>query len=67
VLREVGGDLVHPFDPDDPAAAARAIVAAMDDRQAADRGPAHAAGYSWEAAARGTFAAYERAMGCTSG
>jgi glycosyltransferase involved in cell wall biosynthesis len=62
VLREVGGDLVHVFDPDDAAGAARAIVAAMEDRAARDRGPAHVARFSWEEAARGTAEVYERAL-----
>jgi glycosyltransferase involved in cell wall biosynthesis len=66
VLREVGGDLVHVFDPDDPVGAARAISVAMDDRVTAERGPAHAGRFSWTETARGTFAAYERAMRCTS-
>jgi glycosyltransferase involved in cell wall biosynthesis len=62
VLREVGGDVAHYFPLDDPAAAAAAIVAAMDDGTAARRGPARATKFSWEAAARGTYAAYERAL-----
>jgi glycosyltransferase involved in cell wall biosynthesis len=63
VLREVGGDVAHYFALDDPAATAAAIVAAVDDGSAARRGPARAAHFSWEAAARGTYAAYERALG----
>lgn len=62
VLREVAGELGHYFPPDDPQAAARAIAAAMADHEAAARGPAHAAQFSWAAAAHGTFAAYERAL-----
>jgi glycosyltransferase involved in cell wall biosynthesis len=62
VLREVGGDLPHYFDPHDPGDAAGAIAAAMADGIAAARGPAHAAAFTWAAAARGTYSAYERAM-----
>jgi glycosyltransferase involved in cell wall biosynthesis len=66
VLREVGGELVHPFDPDDPEGAARAITAAMADEVTRTRGPERTAGFSWDEAARGTFEAYERALACTS-
>jgi glycosyltransferase involved in cell wall biosynthesis len=62
VLREVSGGLAHHFDPDDPSAAARAVRAALDDRAAASRGPEHARRFSWAACARGTYAAYERAL-----
>ena len=61
VLREVGGEVPHYFDPDQPATAASAITAALtepfDERAAA----AQAARFTWEEAARGTYAAYERA------
>jgi glycosyltransferase involved in cell wall biosynthesis len=62
VLREVGGELPHYFDPHDPAAAARAVQAAMADTATAAAGPAHAARFTWANAARGTHAAYERAL-----
>ena len=61
VLREVGGEHVHLFDPDDPADAARAIAAAIAQGPAPDA-RAWAARYSWEASAHGTFGAYERAV-----
>jgi len=62
VLREVGGEHVRLFDPDDPADAAQTIAAAIADDGEAQPGRAWAARYTWEAAARGTFAAYERAV-----
>jgi glycosyltransferase involved in cell wall biosynthesis len=66
VLREVGGALPRYFDPDDPAAAARAIRAALDEPFDAAGAAAQAARFSWEEAARGTVAVYDRAMACTS-
>jgi glycosyltransferase involved in cell wall biosynthesis len=65
VLREVGGELVHYFDPRDPAAAAAAIRAAMDDREMSERGPLRAEDFTWAAAARATYGVYERVL-CTS-
>jgi hypothetical protein len=65
VLHEVGGDVAHYFALDDPPATAAAIMATMGDPDASRRGPDRAAGFSWEAAARGTYEAYERAL-CTS-
>lgn len=62
VLREVGGDVAHHFDPDDPVAAAAAVMTAIDDVGAATRGPERAARFSWAASARGTYEAYERAL-----
>jgi glycosyltransferase involved in cell wall biosynthesis len=62
VLREVGGDVPHYFDPHEPAAAARAIRAAMEDREGAALGPAQAARFTWREAARKTAAVYERAL-----
>ncbi|WP_028062465.1 glycosyltransferase family 4 protein [Solirubrobacter soli] len=62
VLREVGGDVARRFDPDDPAGAAAAVQAAMADPDAAERGRVQAQAFSWEASARGTYAAYERAL-----
>jgi glycosyltransferase involved in cell wall biosynthesis len=62
VLREVGDDAVVFFDPRSPTAAAQAIQASMADPSIGARGPARAAGFTWEVAARGTFVAYERAL-----
>jgi glycosyltransferase involved in cell wall biosynthesis len=62
VLREVGGGLPRYFDPDDPEGAARAIVTAMEGPFDAAAARARSARFSWEAAAEGTHAAYERAM-----
>ena len=68
VLREVGGELEHPFDPEDPEAAAAAVARALDvPGDVAERGPEWAARYTWEAAAAGTWEAYGRALACTSG
>jgi glycosyltransferase involved in cell wall biosynthesis len=64
VLREVGGELPRYFDPADPAAAAQAIAAAAAP-ESAERGRAgveHAGRFSWAESARGTMAAYERAL-----
>ena len=63
VLTEVSGGLAHPFDVDDPAGAARAILAALEEpagRAAARR--AHAATFTWQHAAELTWASYERAL-----
>jgi glycosyltransferase involved in cell wall biosynthesis len=65
VLREVGGDVPHYFDPTDPSAAAAAVVAALGDGEAGRRGIERAAGFSWADAARGTMEAYERALAAT--
>jgi len=62
VLREVGGEVPEYFDPSDPVAAAAAIVTAMDDAARGRRGVERAAHFSWADAARGTMAAYERAL-----
>jgi glycosyltransferase involved in cell wall biosynthesis len=62
VLREVGGDLPHYFDPHDPADAAQAIQAALGDTDASRLGPAHAARFTWSAAAQATQAVYERVL-----
>ncbi|CAA9485934.1 MAG: hypothetical protein AVDCRST_MAG38-2333 [uncultured Solirubrobacteraceae bacterium] len=64
VLHEVGGDAPHYFDPRDPAGAARAIVAAID-AGPAPGARAQAERFTWEAAAEGTLAAYERALAGT--
>jgi glycosyltransferase involved in cell wall biosynthesis len=62
VLHEVGGGAVRYFGPDDPAGAASAVLAAMADEGARARGRERAARFTWEAAAHGTYAAYERAL-----
>ena len=61
VLREVGGDVPRYFDPHDPTSAAQAIRATLDDPQAGARGPARAARFTWAAAARDTWSAYQKA------
>jgi len=60
VLREVAGDLPRFFSPDDPEGAARAIAEAAAHPPA--DGAQWAAGFTWEAAARGTWQAYDRAL-----
>ncbi|MGH2947796.1 MAG: glycosyltransferase family 4 protein [Solirubrobacteraceae bacterium] len=62
VLREVGGELPRYFDPADPASAARAIAAALEAPRGDPAALEWAAQFSWEAAAHGTFEAYERAL-----
>jgi glycosyltransferase involved in cell wall biosynthesis len=62
VLREIGGDLPVFFDPRSPGDAAGAIRRALSDPARAARGPAHAARFTWERAAHGTYAGYERAL-----
>jgi len=62
VLREVGGDLPHYFDPHDPLDGARAIREALRDANAADRGPAYAERFTWSTAARMTYEVYERVL-----
>ncbi len=62
VLREVGGTVPHYFNPRDELAAADAIQAAWSDPQAAATGRERAAGFSWDAAARKTLVAYEKAL-----
>jgi glycosyltransferase involved in cell wall biosynthesis len=61
-LREVGGENPHYFDPHDVVDATRAIIAAMADTETARRGPAHAAKFTWAAAANATYEVYERAL-----
>jgi glycosyltransferase involved in cell wall biosynthesis len=60
VLREVGGSAPVFFDPSSPEDAARAIEEAI--RRGADGGPSWAARFTWAAAARGTWQAYDRAL-----
>jgi glycosyltransferase involved in cell wall biosynthesis len=62
VLREIGGDVPRYFDPNDPAAAAAAVSASLEDRERGRRGVERAARFSWREAARGTMEAYERAL-----
>jgi glycosyltransferase involved in cell wall biosynthesis len=62
VLREVGGELPHYFDPHNPVDAARAIAAALADTGARSLGPARAARFTWSAAAQGTHEVYERVL-----
>jgi glycosyltransferase involved in cell wall biosynthesis len=62
VLEEVGGELVHYFDPHDPADCAREIGAALADGRARTLGPAHAASFSWRQAAVATHGVYERVL-----
>jgi glycosyltransferase involved in cell wall biosynthesis len=63
VLREVGGTLPRYFDPRDPDGAARAIAEALDGPHDDAAATAWARRFTWEAAAEGTFDAYERAVG----
>jgi glycosyltransferase involved in cell wall biosynthesis len=65
VLREVGEDVPFYFDPRDERSAAAAISAALKDRSRTEAGRAHAATFTWERAAHGTFEAYERALATT--
>jgi glycosyltransferase involved in cell wall biosynthesis len=62
VLREVGGGLPRYFDADDVADVARAVATALDQPHDSPAGKAWAARFTWEAAAHGTFEAYERAL-----
>jgi glycosyltransferase involved in cell wall biosynthesis len=62
VLREVAGDAARYFEPHDAKGAAAAIGAAIGDEQLARAGRERAARFSWPAAARATFAVYERAL-----
>jgi glycosyltransferase involved in cell wall biosynthesis len=62
VLREVGGPHPAYFAPTDPAAAAAAIATALAAPHHDPGALAWAGRFTWEAAARGTFAAYERAL-----
>ena len=61
-LPEAGGDAAVYFDPLDVDAIAGAILEALDRRyELSERGLAHAAGFSWQRAARQTLAVYEEA------
>ncbi len=61
VLRELGGDAVAYFDPDDAAGCAAAIARALEDD--GTRGRARATRFTWGAAAEAHLELYER---CTS-
>jgi glycosyltransferase involved in cell wall biosynthesis len=62
VLREIGGVLPCFFDPDDPADAARKVADALALPHPLPGAGEWAAGFSWDAAAAGTWRAYERAL-----
>lgn len=62
VLREVGGELPFYFDPHSPQAAADAIKGALSDPARGEAGPEWAGRYTWQAAAAGTWEAYDRAL-----
>jgi glycosyltransferase involved in cell wall biosynthesis len=62
VLREIGADLPHYFDPHDPLGAAQAIRAACADERARAQGPVHAARFTWAGSAQGTYETYERVL-----
>ncbi|MDQ3936786.1 MAG: glycosyltransferase family 4 protein, partial [Actinomycetota bacterium] len=65
-LPEVAGDAAEMFDPHDAEAMAAAVRRLLVDRDHADRlverGRARAEEFTWERAARGTIASYERAL-----
>jgi glycosyltransferase involved in cell wall biosynthesis len=63
VLREVAGELPLFFDPDDPLGAAGAITAALAAPHPLPGARERAAEFTWEAAAAGTWQAYDRALG----
>jgi glycosyltransferase involved in cell wall biosynthesis len=62
VLREVAASQPSYFDPHDPGSAARAIAAALERPRDEPAALEQARRFTWEAAARGTFEAYERAL-----
>lgn len=65
-LRELGGLVPRYFDPHDVAAAARTLQAALTEPHDVAAAAAQAERFTWEESARGTFAAYERALATTS-
>lgn len=64
---DLAGDAALAVDPYDPEALAAGLERLLDDeplcRGLVERGRAVAAAHTWEAAARGTHACYERALG----
>jgi glycosyltransferase involved in cell wall biosynthesis len=65
-LPEVAGDAALLFDPDDQAAVTGALRRLLEDRELAQqlgrRGVERAREFTWERTARGTLAAYQRAL-----
>ena len=65
-LPEVAGDAAEYFDPHDTGSMAAAIRRVLDDRERArelvERGRRRAEAFTWERAAEGTLASYERAL-----
>jgi glycosyltransferase involved in cell wall biosynthesis len=65
-LPEVAGDAALLFDPDDQEAVTGALRRLLEDRELATRlgaaGVERARGFTWERTARGTLAAYGRAI-----
>jgi glycosyltransferase involved in cell wall biosynthesis len=65
-LPEVGGDVALYLDDPSPEGIARALEEALSDRPAlasrGEAGRARSAGFSWDAAAAGTLAAYREAI-----
>ena len=66
VLREVGGGWPRYFDPTDPSDAARAVAALLAQPPDPQLGLARASRFTWDAAARATWAVYDRALGATA-
>jgi glycosyltransferase involved in cell wall biosynthesis len=61
-LREIGGGLPKFFDPDDPKGAARAIEEALAAPRPLPGSGEWAGGFTWDAAADGTWRAYDRVL-----
>jgi hypothetical protein len=57
-----GRQRAERFSPDDAEGAAAAILPAMSDTDAGERGRRQAASFSWARAARETLAVYERVL-----
>ncbi len=66
-LAEVAGSAAALFDAEDPQSIASTLEHLLSDARERERlrraGPAQAARFSWEEAARGTLAAYDRTLG----
>jgi glycosyltransferase involved in cell wall biosynthesis len=62
VLREVGGELPHYFDPHDSEDAGRAIRSALADTETSRLGAPYASRFSWSAAAQATHGVYDRVL-----